>query len=81
MTLQYMRTECWMPKDTDTLSICNTYCFSATAMVALPAIMLCYTHIACLVVLCIYLSIYIFMYFCQVLAYLVVVSVAQAGVD
>jgi len=30
--------------------------------------------IAWLVILCIYLSIYIFMYFCQVLAYLVVLS-------
>jgi len=28
-----------------------------------------------------YLFVYLFMYFCQVLAYLVVLLVAQAGVD
>jgi len=34
MTIWRMRIACWIPKATDTLRICNTYCVSATAKVA-----------------------------------------------
>jgi len=33
-TILCTRIACWMPKDTHTLTVCNTYCFSTAAMVA-----------------------------------------------
>ena len=35
MTTRRMRIACWIPRATNTLGICNTYCFSTTTMVAL----------------------------------------------
>jgi len=33
MTIWCMRIACWIAKATNTLKICNIYCFSSTAMV------------------------------------------------
>ena len=33
MTIWHMRIACWVTKATETLKICNTYCFSTTTMV------------------------------------------------
>jgi len=60
MTIQSMHREFWIPKDTDTHSpyiILNA--FLLQQWLHYRALMLCYTHIACLVILCIYLSIYL----------------------
>jgi hypothetical protein len=34
MTIWRMLIACWIPEATDTLRICNTYCFSIAAMVS-----------------------------------------------
>ena len=34
MTIWRMRVACWIPKATNTLTLCNTYCSSTTKMVA-----------------------------------------------
>jgi hypothetical protein len=34
MAIWRMRIACWMTKATDTLSICNTHCFSTATMIA-----------------------------------------------
>ena len=44
--IRRMRVACWITKATNTHSTCNTYFFFTTTM---GASMLCYTHIACLV--------------------------------
>jgi len=33
ITIRRVRIVCWLPKTIETLRICNTYCFSTTAMV------------------------------------------------
>jgi hypothetical protein len=43
MTIWRMRIACWIPKATNTLGICNTYCFS-TATTKAP---LCYVIVHC----------------------------------
>jgi len=76
MTIQCMRTECWMPKDTDThspyviliaflLQQWLHYPPKCYVMPTLP-VLLFYVFIC--------LFIYLFVYFCQVLAYLVLLS-------
>jgi hypothetical protein len=48
MTIWRMRFACWITKATDTVRICNTYCFTTATMVRLTL----YVHcIACLVYL------------------------------
>ena len=49
MTIWRMRIACWIPKATHT--ICNTHCFSTTAVVAGTRLNVSYTYIACLVFL------------------------------
>jgi len=44
-----------------TLSICNTYCLPLQQWLHSRTLMLCYTPIACLVILFMYLSIYVFL--------------------
>jgi len=34
MTIRRMRVACWIPKATNTLRICNTFCFSIATMAA-----------------------------------------------
>ena len=54
MTIGHMQVACWIRKATNTLRICNTYCFSTATMVAQRASMLYYLYTACLadVLLC-----------------------------
>ena len=49
ITLWRMRIECCITKSTNTLRICNTYCFSITKVVSKRASMLRYMYIACIV--------------------------------
>jgi len=53
MTKWRMRFACWIPKITDTLRICNTYCFSTQTIMREHAPLLRYTYIACLVKNCV----------------------------
>ena len=45
MTIWCMHIACWIPKATNTLTVCNTYCFSTATMVARsPLIVVLYVH-------------------------------------
>ena len=48
MTRWRMRIACWITKATDTLRICNTYCFSTITMVARTRLITLH-YLACLV--------------------------------
>ena len=62
MTIQCMHTECWMHEDIDTQSpYVILIAFLLQQWLHLRALMLCYTHIACLGILCMYLFIYVFL--------------------
>ena len=49
MTGRRMRVACWVPKATDTLGVCNTYCFSAATRVARMHLNVTLWYIACVV--------------------------------
>ena len=51
MTLWRMRIACWITKDTDTLRICNAYCFSAAKMVMWTRFNITLDDVSCLVYL------------------------------
>jgi hypothetical protein len=49
MTIWRMRIACWIPKVTNTRSVCNVYCLSHATMFARMRLNVTYTHNACLV--------------------------------